>query len=55
MSTSLYEIYKKLTNEELIGYFNKANTVEEKDFWSSLIQLRAKEAKVKQMYDNSEY
>lgn len=55
MNISLYEIYKKLTNEELIAYFNKVNTIEEKDFWSTLVQLRAKEIKIKQMYDNSEY
>lgn len=30
----------KLTNEDLI---DKADTVEEKDFWSALVELRAKE------------
>lgn len=52
---SLYEIYKKLTNEDLINYFNKAETVEEKDFWSALVQLRAKEIKIEKMYNASEH
>jgi len=51
---SMYEIYKRLTNEELRAYFNKADTVEEKDFWSALVQLRAKEIKINQLYNNSE-
>lgn len=55
MSMSLYEIYKRLTNEELREYFNKADTVEERDFWSALVQLRAKEIKINQMYNDSEY
>lgn len=38
---SLYEIYNKITNEELRDYFNKPNTVEEKDFWSAFVQLKA--------------
>lgn len=48
---SLYEIYKKLTNEELRDYFNKADTVEEKEFWSALVQLRAKEIMINKMYN----
>ena len=48
---SLYEIYKKLTNEDLRDYFNKADTVEEKEFWSALVKLRAKEIMINKMYN----
>lgn len=54
MRKSLYEIYKRLTNEELREHFNKADTVEEKDFWSALVQLRTKEIQINQMYGDSE-
>lgn len=41
----------KLTNEDLI---DKADTVEEKDFWSALVELRAKEIQIKEMHNDSE-
>ena len=55
MSKSLYEIYKRLTNEELREHFNKADNLEEKDFWIALVQLRSKEIKITQIYNDSEY
>lgn len=50
---NMYKMYKKLTYDELLHYFNKADTVEEKDFWSTLVQLRLKEEKMEELYQNN--
>ena len=54
IDNKLYEIYTKTTYDELIACFNKSNTVEEKNFWSSLVQLKTNEFKLKSMYATSE-
>ena len=43
---SMYNMYKKLTYDDLLHYFHKADTVEEKDFWGTLVQLKLKEEKM---------
>lgn len=53
IDNKLYEIYTKTTSNELIDCFNNADTVEEKDFWSSLVQLKTKEFELKSMYATS--
>lgn len=35
---SIYKMYNKPTYDELLHYFNKVDTVKEKDFWSTLIE-----------------
>ena len=50
---SMYKMYKKLTYNELLHYFHKADTVEEKDFWGTLVQLRLKEEKMEELYQDN--
>lgn len=44
-------MYKKLTYDELLHYFHKADTVEEKDFWCTLVQL--KEERMEELYQDN--
>ena len=40
---NIYNMYKKLAYDDLLHYFHKADTVEEKGFWGTLVQLKLKE------------